>query len=124
MVPVRLPSMAHQAALRRKKSPGFLRGVSPDGDNRSALSERRLAIAALIRRLVGGARVIVAVGQAFQRLAAAEEEFGGRRIADRPAAGVLVELQERAALPDRDNILDQLWLGLLIHLIGQRERGV
>src|SRR5437879_13362232 len=99
----------------------MVNSISPD---RLALPERRLAVAALVRGLVGRARVIVAVGQAVQRLAPAEEEFGGRRVADRPAAGVLVELQERAALPDRDNVLDQLRLGLLIHLIGQRERGV
>src|SRR5690242_13350256 len=105
MVPVLPRSRTHQGPRRPKKAPDFSGAVVQDGEPRLALPERGLAVAALVGGLVGGARVIVAVGQALQRLAAAEKEFVGRRIPNRPAAGVLVELQECAALPDRDDVL-------------------
>src|ERR1700722_6990007 len=54
---------------------------------------RRLA-AAVAGRLVGDPRVVRAIGQAGQRLAAAEEEFRTGGIADRPVAGGLVQFQE------------------------------
>src|SRR5262245_60093723 len=71
-----------------------------------ASSPERPAVAPHIGGLIGDARMIGAVGQAGQRLAAAEEEVGAAGIADRPAAGVLVELEQRAALTDRDDIVD------------------
>jgi hypothetical protein len=52
---------------------------------------RRLA-ATVAGRLIGDPRVVRAIGQAGQRLAAAEEEFRTGGIADRPVAGGLVEL--------------------------------
>src|SRR5262249_16217999 len=72
----------------------------------------------------GDARVVRAVGQAGDGLAAAKEEVGMAGIADRPAAGFLVELEQRAALADRDDVVDQLGLQLDIELVGLGERGV
>ena len=65
-----------------------------------------------------------AVGQAGDRLAAAEEEFGARRIADGPPAGVLRQLQQRTALTHRDDVVVLLDLRLGLHLVGQRQRCV
>src|SRR5882724_12706878 len=61
---------------------------------------RRLA-AAIARRLVGDARMMRAIGQAGEGLAAAEEEFRTGGIADRPVTGGLVELQLRQSLAHR-----------------------
>src|ERR1043165_1212116 len=78
------------------------------------------------RRLVGDARVIAAIGNPRGGLAATEEEVGLARIADRPAALVVVELEQRAALSDRDDILDRLDLRLHVVVVGRLrgERGV
>ena len=57
---------------------------------------RRLA-AAVGGRLIGDPRVMRAIGQAGQRLAAAEEEFRAGGIADRPVAGGLVQLRAATA---------------------------
>ena len=57
---------------------------------------RRLA-AAVAGRLIGDPRVMRAIGQAGQRLAAAEEEFRARGIADRPVAGGLVQFRAATA---------------------------
>src|SRR5262249_57136928 len=75
-------------------------------------------------RRIGDGRVVRAVGQAGDGLAAAKEEVGMAWVADRPAAGLLVELEQRAALADRDDVVDQLRLELDIELVGLRERGV
>src|SRR5262245_32438123 len=47
-------------------------------------------------RLIGDARMITAIRQALDRLAAAEEEVGRAGIADRPVALVLAQLEQRA----------------------------
>ncbi len=53
-------------------------------------------------------------------MTAAEEEVGGAWIADRPAAGVLIELEQAATLAERDHIVDDLRLRLRLELVGQR----
>src|SRR5207247_3970391 len=63
-------------------------------------------------------------GQAGERLAAAEEEVGATGIADRPAAGLLSEFEQCAALTEWDDVVDQLGLGLHIKFVGVRKRGV
>src|SRR5712691_5200163 len=68
--------------------------------------------------------MVGAVGQAGDGLAAAEEEVGAARIADRPAAGLLGELEQGAALAERNDIVDQLGLGLGVELVGMRQRGI
>ena len=65
---------------------------------------RRLA-AAVAGRLIGDPRVMRAIGQAGQRLAAAEEEFRTGGIADRPVAGGLVEFQQRQPLAHRHHVV-------------------
>src|SRR5436190_13972272 len=74
----------------------------------SLSAKRRAAVATQVRRLIGDARVIGAVGQAGHGLAAAEEEVGAARIADRPAAGHLVQLEQRAPLADRNDVVEDL----------------
>src|SRR6476620_8650836 len=71
---------------------------------RSLPGRLRLLAAAVAGRLIGAARVVRAVGQAGQRLAAAEEEFRAGGIADRPVAGGLVQLQQRSPLAHRHHI--------------------
>ena len=68
-------------------------------------------VAAHLGRLIGDARVMGAVGQAGDRLATAEEEVGANGIADRPAAGLLGEFKQCAALTEWDDVIDQLGLG-------------
>src|SRR3954470_9065474 len=58
------------------------------------------------RWLIGNAPVITAIGCPGVCLSTAEEEVGLARIADWPVALILVELEQRAALPDRDDVLD------------------
>src|ERR1051326_7355976 len=95
------------------------------GAARSAASPHRASVAAPVRgRLISDPRVVVAIGQALDRRAAAEEELGGAGVADRPAALALVELEQRAALPDRYDVLDQLGLGLDILLVHRGERRI
>src|SRR5690349_15402369 len=73
-----------------------------------ALPPERAALAAQVGRLIGHARVIGAVGQAGHRLTAAEEEVRLAGIADRPTAGVFGELEQGAALADRNDVIEQL----------------
>src|ERR1700680_631525 len=63
--------------------------------------------AALGARLIGDPGVVAAIGQALDRLAAAEEELARTRIADRPAALAVVEFEKRTALAQRNDVLDQ-----------------
>src|SRR5262245_46550520 len=91
---------------------------------RALLSPERPAVAALIGRLIGDARMVGAVGQARDGVAAAEEEVRLARIADRPAAGVLGELEQGPALAHRDDVVDELGLGFELEVVGVGERGV
>src|SRR4051795_11567525 len=108
---MRSPDAVQRAALAKRcaAKPGssFLANRDPGSaerheECRSASGTRdlprRLARlpAAVGGRLVGDARVMSAIGQALQRLAAAEEEIRAGRIADRPMAGALAEFQQRA----------------------------
>src|SRR5262245_55248307 len=77
-----------------------------------------------MRRLVGHARVIGAIGQGGDSLAAAEEEVGLPGIPNRPAAGFLRELEQAPALAERDHVIDELWLRFDVELIGVGERGI
>src|SRR5262249_18698146 len=84
--------------------------------------------AAFVCRLVGDAGVVAAIGQPDDGLAAAEEEVRLAGIADRPVALLFAQLQERAALPDGDDVFERLRFGLDLRLVGGdrvgRERGV
>src|SRR5690606_3069290 len=80
--------------------------------------EMPLLAPAVGRRLIGDARVIRAIGQLVRGLAAAEKELAAAGIADRPAAGMLAELQQGLALLHRD--LDQLRLRLHVVVVGER----
>src|SRR5262245_44445946 len=70
--------------------------------------------------------MVGAVGQARDGVAAAEEEVGLARIADRPAAGLLGELEQGPALAHRDDVVGKLRLGLDldVDVVGVGERGV
>src|SRR5262245_60750700 len=61
-------------------------------------------IAPRLRRLVGNAPVITAIRRPSVGLPTAEEEVRLTRVSDRPMALLVVELEERAALPDRDDV--------------------
>src|SRR5580692_6516432 len=84
---------------------------------------RPLVATPVRRRLIGDAGVIRAIRQGRYRLATAEEKLGAARVADGPAAGLLVEFQQRAALADRDDVVEEFRLRLL-DLIGMRQRGI
>src|SRR6185503_5373726 len=66
---------------------------------------RRLA-AAVAGGLIRHPRMVRAVGQAGQRLAAAKKEFRARGITDRPMAGRLAQLQQRKPLAQRHDIVE------------------
>src|ERR1044071_3505968 len=87
---------------------------------------RRTPVAPGCRRLIGNAPVISAIRCSGGGLATAEEEVRLAGVADRPVALFLVEFEERAALPDRDDVLDRLRLGLRLVIVGRhmRERGI
>src|SRR5262249_24784137 len=53
-------------------------------------------------RVIGHAGMARAIGQALDRLVAAEAEAGAARLADRPASLPLVELKQRAMLSGRN----------------------
>src|SRR5438105_2289489 len=84
----------------------------------------RPAIAAQIGGLIGDARVIGAIGQAADRWTAAKIEIRVARIADRPPACLFGQLQQAAALPDRNDIINLLGLRLRIKVERVCERGV
>src|SRR5262249_22926189 len=69
-------------------------------------------------------RMVSAIGQAGDRVAAAEKEIAAAGIADRPAAGLLVQFQDGAALADRADVLDQLRFGLQVVIVGMRQCGI
>src|SRR5262249_53456048 len=128
--PSAAPATRSMTGLERRRDwnqrrPAVSKHVKP---GRSAGADRstpeRSPVAAHMGRLIGDARVVRAIGQAGDGLAAAKEEVGVAWIADRPAAGLLVELEQRAALADRDDVVDQLRLQLDIELVGLGERGV
>src|SRR5262245_46949699 len=75
-------------------------------------------------RLVGDARMITAVGETFGRLATAEGEVGITRIADRPAAAAVIQLDQRTALTHRNDILHHLRFGREIKIVDRRQRGI
>ena len=79
---------------------------------------------AIGRRLIGDARVMRAIGQARERLAAAEEEVRACGIADRPVAGGFVQFEQRQPLAHRHHIVIGDRIGLELDLEGLRQRGV
>src|SRR5436190_12977114 len=68
--------------------------------------------------------MIGAVGEPGDGLPSAKEEIGLTGIADRPAASLLRELEQGAALAKRDDVIEQLRLGLDVELVGVSECGV
>src|SRR5258707_8759532 len=70
-------------------------GVRRDDTEYVALPRRLRRLAATVGGgLIGDPRVMRAIGQAGQRLAAAEEEFRTGGIADRPMTGRLIQFQQ------------------------------
>src|SRR5438067_7450606 len=121
--PHMLRRLAHDGAItfdRQLKERAAAGAPSPSASRGPPLA------AAVRRRLVGDAAVITAIRHAHHRLAAAEEEIRLSGIPDGPVAFFLIELDQRAALTDRDDVLDQLRLGLEIVFIGgaRCERGI
>src|SRR6266567_3095069 len=104
---------------------GLHRGDAGAGSP-SPSASRRPPFPAAVRRLVGDPAVIAAVRHAHHRLAAAEEEIRLSRVPDRPMAFFVIELDQRATLTDRDDVVDQLRLGLEVVFIGgaRRESGI
>src|SRR3984957_7159734 len=89
------------------------------------LAGRRTPIAtAIADRLIRDARVIRAVRQTRDGMAAAKEKLRTAGIADRPAAGLFGQLQNGAALADGNDILDQFRGHLRFDLIGVRKRRI
>ena len=110
--------IAKQSRVGSSES-GLLRYARDDG-----LTRRRTSVAPRGGRLIRHAAVIGAIGRAADRVAAAKEEIGAAGIADRPAAGLFRQLQNGAALADRNDVLDQRRRGFLFDLVGVRERGI
>jgi hypothetical protein len=82
------------------------------------------APAAQICRLICNSRVISAVGQAGDCLPATEKKLRTPGITYRPATGLVVQLQKRAALTQRNDIVGQLRLRIRIRFIELRKGGV
>src|SRR3974390_801831 len=80
---------------------------------RPAAERRSLVAPAVGGRLVGDARVVRAIGELVDGIAATEEEIPAAWIADRPAAGLFGELQQGLALLNRDFDRFRLRLGLV-----------
>src|SRR5262249_8102894 len=90
-----------------------------------ALTRRLTPVAATVGGgLIGNARMVRAIGQSCDRVAAAEEEFRAAGIANRPSTGLLGQFQNGAALTDRDDVLDEFRGGFHLDLVGMRERRV
>ena len=64
--------------------------------------------------------MVRAIGQAGKRLAAAEEEFRARGIADRPVAGGFVEFKQRQPLAHRNDVVIGDRIGFELDLEGVR----
>jgi two-component system phosphate regulon response regulator PhoB len=115
----------HVGRLRKALNRGHETRQAGVGEARLLRPERRRPpIAAQVGRLIGDTRMIRAIGQAGRRLTAAEEEVRAAGIADRPPAGRLRELEQRAPLTDRNDVVEDLRLGLHIVVVGVRQRGI
>src|SRR4029453_110608 len=68
--------------------------------------------------------MVCAIGEPSDGLPSAKEKVGLAGIADRPAASLLRKFQQGAALAQRDDVVEQLWLALEVELVGVGERGV
>src|SRR5215471_10138291 len=126
---------AARRSTRRSKNVGARRNPKTDGrDTRAAIRlgvnppkranrsssvpELPLVAPPIVHRLVGNPAVIGAIGQVVCRVPAAEEEVSAAGIADRPAAGLFIQLQKGLALLDR--YFQKLRLGLDVIVIGER----
>src|SRR5450756_515490 len=78
---------AKQSMARHNGKLDCFVAYAPRNDEKQLPDRLRRLSAAVAGRLIGDPRVMRAIGQAVQRLAAAEEEFRTRGIADRPVAG-------------------------------------
>src|SRR5262249_57807208 len=78
--------------------------ISLLGGAAAVVCSRPRAAALPTHRPIRNARVPQAIGQSFGRLVPAEAEVLGARVADRPAAFPLAELEQRAtaSVVDRD----------------------
>src|SRR5262249_46840343 len=75
---------------------------------------------AIGRWLICDAGMISTIGQALDGFAAAEEEIRRAWIADRPMALAFGQLKNRTALPQRDDVFNQLGLRLEFRLIAMQ----
>src|SRR6266480_6038205 len=71
--------------------------------------------------LISNPRVIGAIRQAGYRVAATEKEVVTTGVADRPAAGLLVEFQNGPALADWNDVVDQFRFGLQFEIVSMRQ---
>src|SRR5262249_1548360 len=109
--PSAAPAMRSMTGLARRRDwsqrrPAASKRVKP-GQNAGAdrSTPERPPVAAHMGRLIGDARVVRAIGQAGDGLAAAKEEVGMAWIADRPAAGLVVELGQGGAPAGRGGVV-------------------
>src|SRR6266480_2965835 len=118
------PAMTWIGVGQTTGSPPTLSAGCPDPAMTYRSAPERAAVAARMRRLIGHPRMIGAVRQAGDGLSAAKEEVRLPGIADRPAAGLLGEFEQGAALADRDDVVDERRLRLDVEVVGLHERGV
>src|SRR5476649_487135 len=113
------PSIAATWPTRSAPCAGpAIRSTTASGGRAELTSKRALVAPPVGHGLVGDARVIGAIRLLVRVLAATEEEFRAARIADRPTAGLVGQLQQGLALLERD--FDQFRLGLDFVFVGQR----
>src|SRR5205814_4877616 len=99
-------------------------GVSdgPGGITTGATSAQRPFVAPpFAGGLISNPRVIGAIRQAGYRVAATEKEVVTAGVADRPAAGLLVEFQNGPALADWNDVVDQFRFGLQFEIVSMRQ---
>ena len=68
--------------------------------------------------------MVGAIRKARDRLAPAKEKLWTSRIANRPTAGLLSQLKQSAPLAERNDVVGQIWVRLMLRLIELRERGI
>src|SRR5438105_12030981 len=92
--------------MRSRRGYSHARAMTADGSSMTNLPSRLRRLApAVAGGLVGDARMMCAVGQAGQRLAAAEKEIRAGGIADRPMASGFIQFQQRHSLAHWNDIV-------------------
>src|SRR5947209_14374552 len=100
-------------------------GMTADASSTTNLPRRLRRLApAVAGGLVGNARMMRAVGQAGQRLAAAKEEIRAGGIADRPMASGLIQFQQRYSLAHWNDIVVGDRIRFQLDFESMRQRGI